>query len=107
MRHEAALLALSPFFWKGIAVTICAFILFVGSIYVLLSAVFGRRLGYLVMSVAFFAWMILFSALWTFGAPGTPRNLGPRGMAFHSVRSSRFNCISTTRPSHPAFPRMK
>lgn len=65
---------------KGILVIITAFVLFIGSIYVLLSAVFGRRLGYLVMSVAFFAWMILFSGLWTFGAPGTPRNLGPRGM---------------------------
>ena len=41
---------------KGILVIITAFVLFVGSIYVLLSAVFGRRLGYLVLSVAFFAW---------------------------------------------------
>ena len=65
---------------KGVLAVITAFVLFVGSIYVLLSAVFGRRLGYLVLSVSFFAWMILFSGLWTFGAPGTPRNLGPRGL---------------------------
>ncbi len=83
MRHAVALLALSPFFGKGIAVIICAFILFVGSIYVLLSAVFGLRMGYLVLAVSFFAWMIILSALWAFGAPGTPRNLGPRGYEPH------------------------
>src|SRR5881296_66227 len=74
---------LSPFFWKGIAVTICAIILFVGSIYVLVAAVFGLRMGYLVVAVSFFGWMIILSALWTFGAPGTPRNLGPRGYEPH------------------------
>jgi hypothetical protein len=59
------------------------FVLFVGSVLLLLSAVFGRKMGYLVMSVSFFAWMILFSAVWTFGffsqGPKTPVDLGPRG----------------------------
>src|SRR5437870_3404522 len=62
--------ALSPFFGKGVAVIVCALILFVGSIYVLLAAVFGLRMGYLVLAVSFFAWMIIMSALWTFGAGG-------------------------------------
>jgi hypothetical protein len=65
---------------KGSLAVLMAFILFVGSIYLLLSAVFGRRLGYLVLAVAFFGWMILYSGLWAAGAPGTPRNLGPRGL---------------------------
>src|SRR3989442_145683 len=74
---------ISPFFWKGIAVIVCAFILFVGSIYVLVAAVFGLRMGYLVVAVSFFGWMIILSAIWTFGPPGTPKNLGPRGYEPH------------------------
>jgi hypothetical protein len=83
------LLALAPTFWKGIAVILCAIILFVGSVYVLLSAVFGMRMGYLVLAVSFFGWMIVFSSIWTFGQPkilgvtGTLRNLGPRGTEPH------------------------
>jgi len=68
---------------KGGLGVIVAFVLFVGSILLLLSAVFGRRMGYLVLAVSFFSWMILFSALWTFGfwsqGPRTPVDLGPRG----------------------------
>jgi hypothetical protein len=70
-------------FIKGGLTTVIAFVLFVGSPLLLLSAVFGRRMGYLVLAVAFFGWMILFSALWTFGfysqGVDTPVNLGPRG----------------------------
>ena len=44
-----------------------AFIIFVGSVYLVLAAVFGVRMGYLVLATAFFGWMILFSALWAFG----------------------------------------
>lgn len=68
---------------KGGLATVMAFVLFVGSVLLLLSAVFGRRMGYLVLAVAFFGWMILLSALWTFGfysqGVDTPVNLGPRG----------------------------
>jgi hypothetical protein len=70
-------------FLKGGLATIMAFVLFVGSPLLLLSAVFGRTMGYLVLAVSFFGWMILFSALWTFGfysqGVDTPVNLGPRG----------------------------
>jgi hypothetical protein len=59
------------------------FVLFIGSVLLMLSAVFGRKMGYLVLSVSFFGWMILFSAVWTFGffsqGPKTPVDLGPRG----------------------------
>jgi hypothetical protein len=77
------LLALAPTFVKGILVIVCAMILFVGSVYVLVSAVFGLRMGYLVLAVSFFAWMIIFSSIWAFGAPGTLKNVGPRGTEPH------------------------
>lgn len=68
---------------KGAGVTIMGFILFVGSVYLILTAVLGRWLGYLVLMVSFSGWMIMLSALWAFGfysqGPDTPVNLGPRG----------------------------
>jgi hypothetical protein len=68
---------------KGGLAVIVGFVLFIGSVLLMLSAVFGRKMGYLVLSVSFFAWMILFSAVWTFGffsqGPETPVDLGPRG----------------------------
>ncbi|HJS26330.1 MAG TPA: hypothetical protein VJ913_04305 [Actinomycetota bacterium] len=68
---------------KGGLTVIIAFVLFVGSVMLVLAAVFGRRMGYLVLAVGFFGWMIILSALWTFGfysqGPETPVNLGPRG----------------------------
>jgi hypothetical protein len=69
--------------WKGAGVVIAAFILFVGTVYMILAAVFGRWMGYLVVAVAFFGWMTIQSSLWLFGfwsqGPSTPTNLGPRG----------------------------
>ena len=68
---------------KGGLVTILGFVLFVGSVLLVLAAVFGRWMGYLVMVVGFAGWMMILSALWTFGfysqGPDTPVNLGPRG----------------------------
>jgi hypothetical protein len=68
---------------KGAGVTLMAFVLFVGSVYLVLAAVFGRWMGYLVISVAFYGWMILLSSMWFFGfyaqGPTTKTNLGPRG----------------------------
>ena len=43
--------------FKGAGVTVMAFILFVGSVYLMLSLVFGRWMGYLVLAVAFSGWM--------------------------------------------------
>jgi hypothetical protein len=68
---------------KGGLTVIMAFVLFVGSILLVLAAVFGRRMGYLVLAVSFFGWMMILSSLWTFGffSQGleTPVDLGPRG----------------------------
>ena len=69
--------------WKGALVTLLSFIIFIGSVHVMLSAVFGRRMGFLVLLVAFSGWMIVLSSLWYFGfysqGLGTKTNLGPRG----------------------------
>ena len=68
---------------KGGGVVAAGLFLFMGSVYVLLSAVFGRWMGYLILMVAFSGWMIIQSSMWAFGfwslGPGTPVNLGPRG----------------------------
>jgi hypothetical protein len=60
-------------------VVVMAFIIFGGSIWILTGAVMGLRMGYLITATSLFAFMIILSALWVFGAPGTPPNLGPRG----------------------------
>jgi hypothetical protein len=69
--------------WKGAGATIMAFTLFIGSIYLLLTAIFGRYMGYLVTIVAFSGWMIIHSSLWLFAfyaqGPVTPTNVGPKG----------------------------
>ncbi|HSJ51581.1 MAG TPA: hypothetical protein VLA90_09880, partial [Actinomycetota bacterium] len=69
---------------KGGLTTVVAFVLFVGSVLLLLSAVFGRRMGYLVLAVGFFGWMFIMSFIWLTGfwisqGLDTPVNLGPRG----------------------------
>jgi hypothetical protein len=69
--------------WKGVGVTVVGFGLFIFSVYVMLTAIFGRWLGFLVLMVSFAGWMVLQSSLWLFGfwSQGleTPTNLGPRG----------------------------
>jgi hypothetical protein len=68
---------------KGAGVVAMGLILFVGSVYLLLTAVLGRWMGYLVLMVSFSGWLIMLSSLWAFGffsqGPDTPVNLGPRG----------------------------
>jgi len=69
--------------FKGAGVTAMALILFVGSVYLMLSFVFGKWMGYLVLAVCFAGWLMIHSSLWYFGfwaqGPGTPTNQGPRG----------------------------
>jgi hypothetical protein len=70
-------------FVKGAGAPLMGAVLFIGSVYFLLSAVFGRWMGYLVTMTALSGWLIIHSALWLFGfwSQGleTPTNLGPRG----------------------------
>jgi hypothetical protein len=68
---------------KGVGVTVMGLILFVGSVYLLLSAVLGRWMGFLVLVACLSGWMVIQSSLWLFGfwSQGleTPTNLGPKG----------------------------
>ena len=70
-------------FIKGTLTVLMGFALFIGSVYLLLKAVFGAKMGYLVLAIAFFTWMIFLSSLWAFGfytqGLETPANLGPKG----------------------------
>lgn len=58
---------------------VIAVVVLIGSIYALLWSNLGARQAYLVTMVALSAWMILMSAMWMFGAPGTTPGTGPRG----------------------------
>jgi hypothetical protein len=63
----------------GWMVLAASMVLFPGSVWLLTSSVFGTRMGYLISATGFFAFMVILSSLWVFGAPGTPRYLGPKG----------------------------
>jgi hypothetical protein len=93
---------------KGGLTVFFGFVLFIGSILLLLSAVFGRRMGYLVLAVSFFGWMLLFSALWTFGfwsqGPKTPTSLGPRGTEPSWVIESAGTTPEATYPAFGTYP---
>lgn len=93
--------------FKGAGVTVTAFVLFLGSVYLMLSLVFGKWMGYLVLAVCFSGWMLIQSSLWLFGfwagGPTTLTNLGPRGHepawvvleAGLSASSTRFDTFAT------------
>jgi hypothetical protein len=73
------ILALTRTNIEGTLVVVMAVVLFCGSVYLLLAAIFGGRMGYLIAATGLFAFMIILSAIWAFGAPGTPKFLGPKG----------------------------
>jgi hypothetical protein len=103
------LLALSPNFGKGLAVTIAAVVIFIGSVYVLLAAYMGRVMAYLVIAVSLFAWMIIWSSIWTFGAHafgvGTPNYQGPRGTEPHwAVIAAGAADVNTKYPETDQYP---
>jgi hypothetical protein len=64
---------------KGIAVVLTAFVLLPGSVYMLLASNFGALKGYLIAATAFFGFMVMLSAVWLFGLPGTTPLTGPKG----------------------------
>ena len=64
---------------KGIAVVVTAFVLLPGSVYMLLASNFGALKGYLIAAVAFFGFLVMLSAVWLFGIPGTTPLTGPKG----------------------------
>jgi hypothetical protein len=95
--------------WKGALTVSMGFLIFIGCVFVMLSAVFGRRMGFLVLTVAFSGWMIILSSLWLFGfwsqGIGTKTNLGPRGSepAWVPVASG-VEVTSTKYPSIAQYP---
>jgi hypothetical protein len=64
---------------KGIAVVLTAFVFLPGSVYMLLASNFGALKGYLIAATAFFGFLVMLSAVWLFGLPGTTPLTGPKG----------------------------
>lgn len=64
---------------KGALALATGLVIFPGSVWMLLSANFGALKGYLIAATAFFGFIIMLSATWTFGLPGTPPLTGPKG----------------------------
>jgi hypothetical protein len=64
---------------KGIAVVVTAFVFLPGSVYMLLASNFGALKGYLIAATAFFGFLVMLSAVWLFGLPGTTPLTGPKG----------------------------
>jgi hypothetical protein len=64
---------------KGLLVVLVAFVLLPGSVYMLLASNFGALKGYLIAGTAFFGFLVMLSAVWLFGIPGTTPLTGPKG----------------------------
>ena len=64
---------------KGAALVLTALLLLPGSVWMLLASNFGALKGYLIAATALFGFLILLSATWSFGLPGTPALTGPVG----------------------------
>ncbi len=65
-----------------------------GSVYVLLAAIYGRKMGYFVLMVGFFGWMIVLSGLWVVGSgplkvSGEAATLPDLGPARHRAALAR------------------
>jgi hypothetical protein len=94
----------------GIGAVAMAFVIFIGTVWLVLSAVLGRTMAGLLVLVCFSAWMIIQSSLWLFGfwSQGleTPTNLGPRGAepTWTPIEAS-LNPTSTTYPVISQYPR--
>lgn len=90
---------------EGTLVVVSAMVLFFGSVWVLLAAVFGVRMGYLVAATGFFSFFLLLALLWTIGAPGTNRFLGPKGdlPAWKAVAAGD-DLVSSTYPVVDRYP---
>ena len=81
---------------KGLLVVLIAFVFLPGSIYMLLASNFGALKGYLIAATAFFGFMVMLSAIWTFGPRAPPPSPGRRAWSPPSSPSP-----STTRRPPP------
>jgi hypothetical protein len=93
---------------KGGLSVVFGFVLFIGSVLLLLAAIYGRRMGYLVLATCFFGWLTILSAMWLFGfwaqGPSTPTNLGPRGVEPAWVIESAGTEPQATNPRFETYP---
>jgi hypothetical protein len=64
---------------KGFVVVVIAFVFLPGSVFMLLASNFGALKGYLIAATAFFGFLVMLSAVWLFGIPGTTPLTGPKG----------------------------
>ena len=64
---------------KGLLVVLIAFVFLPGSVFMLLASNFGALKGYLIAATAFFGFLVMLSAVWLFGIPGTTPLTGPKG----------------------------
>jgi hypothetical protein len=74
--------------WHGAAAVVIVLtgaLIFLGSVFVLLTAIYGWREAYLVEMVALSSFIILLSMIWVIGIPGTLPGTGPRGTEPHWV----------------------
>jgi hypothetical protein len=103
-------LALAPTFAKGVITVVASVILFVGTVYILLTAVFGPRMAYLVLAVSLFGWMILYSTIWIFqptifGVANVKPHQGPRGTEAHwQVLAAGTGPLATKFPETASYP---
>lgn len=68
--------------WSGaaaVAVVATSVVIFMGTIYYLLTTLFGWRRAFHVSMVSLMGFMIILSLVWLAGAPGTTPGTGPRG----------------------------
>jgi hypothetical protein len=68
--------------WHGaaaIALVLTGVVIFIGTIYTLLVTIYGLRQAFHVTMVALSAFIMILSATWVFGIPGTIPGTGPRG----------------------------
>jgi hypothetical protein len=66
--------------WRAKISVPLGIVIFLGSVYLLVRANLGTRRGYLVMATSLFGFMVIYSAFWAFGAPGTPPATGPQNL---------------------------
>jgi len=71
--HLLAAEAVQPSFTKGMIAFLAMFVIFVGSIWLLLSMILGARLGYFVAATTMFGVIMLIAAIWFV------TGLGPKG----------------------------
>jgi hypothetical protein len=73
-------------FVTGVILTIGAFLLFYGSIYLFNATNLGKRLGFLVTGAALFGWMTITSMLFVIYAPRGPKPDNIEGLNAVEIR---------------------